>query len=385
MTAVNVGSPFSAGSVTTFMASSLPQDVDPQLKSPYDAIALFSHACMTAIGCRLLGLGEDHKIARPAGSPDQQLPPEWNASTSYAFRYAHSQSSMEYLLKVNRLGSKAVIFGMAVGADKTASFDIAVKDFVSESSFPFSKSPPSQHTFQDIFISVGRVADLAALFKINIVQKLIPGLQKEGYEDTAVENTTQGESSRSNNSTPQQNRDPRRPPHQDPLRDDPYPPARPHPFDDPLAAQPRRPYPAGDFPPPGFEDEYEMNRPPRPGPEFGGIRNPVNIGENDLYPAGLGPHDPLRGSFGPGGGLPRPGGGGGMHPTFDDPMFGGGGMGQGGYDSRAPPGARYDPVGPGDEPQGLRGGPRFPGGPGGPRGGGGPPNPFGGFGGGDFI
>ncbi|KAI9724032.1 MAG: hypothetical protein M1812_000750 [Candelaria pacifica] len=384
MSAVNVGSPFSAGSVATFMASSLPPDADPQLKNPYDTIALFSHGCMTAIGFRLLGLGEDHKIEpRPTERNDHLLPPEWNASTSYAFRYAHSQSSMEYLLKVNRLGNKAVIFGMAIGADKTASFEILVKDFISDSSFPFTRSPHTQQTFQDLFIGVGRIADLAALFKINIMQKLIPGLQKEGYEDTAVENTTRGESSGTNNS--QQDRDPRRPPQHDPLRDDPYPPARPHPFNDPLAAQPRRPYPAGDFPPPGFEDEYEMNRPPRPGPGFGGGRNPLNIGENDLYPAGLGPHDPLRGSFGPGGGLPRPGGGGGMHPRFDDPMFGGGGGGQGGYDPRAPPGARYDPIGPGDEPQGLRGGPRFPGGPGESRGGGGPPNPFGGFGGGDFI
>ena len=55
----------------------------------------------------------------------------------------------------------------------------------------------------------------------------------------------------------------------------------------------------------------------------------MNIGERDLYPPGLGPHDPLRigggGGYGPGGG--------GMHPTFDDPLFGGGG-GVGGYDSR---------------------------------------------------
>lgn len=51
--------------------------------------------------------------------------------------------------------------------------------------------------------------------------------------------------------------------------------------------------------------------------------------------------------------------------------------------SRAPPGARYDPIGPGDGPPNLRGGPRFPGG-GGSRGAY-PPNPFGGFGGGDFI
>ena len=46
---------------------------------------------------------------------------------------------------------------------------------------------------------------------------------------------------------------------------------------------------------------------------------------------------------------------------------------------RIPPGARYDPVGPG--------GPRLPGGGGGRFGGAGgqPPNPFGGFGGNDFI
>ena len=55
---------------------------------------------------------------------------------------------------------------------------------------------------------------------------------------------------------------------------------------------------------------------------------------------------------------------------------------------RAPPGARYDPIGPGDTPPNLRGGPRFPGlgrngGFGGGGSGGG--NPFGGFGGNDFI
>jgi len=57
-------------------------------------------------------------------------------------------------------------------------------------------------------------------------------------------------------------------------------------------------------------------------------RRPLNIGERDLYPQGLGPHDPLRGGgFGPGGG--------GMHPTFEDPMFGGrGGGGAGGYDGQ---------------------------------------------------
>ncbi len=104
-------------------------------------------------------------------------------------------------------------------------------------------------------------------------------------------------------------------------------------------------------------------------PPFPGAGSPYGIGHDDLNPPGLGPQDPLRGSFVGGG---RGGFGGGMHPTFPfhGPLYDGQGnvhFGRGG----APPGARYDPVGPGDGPQ---------------QGGSGrPPNPFGGFGGNDFI
>lgn len=148
-------------------------------------------------------------------------------------------------------------------------------------------------------------------------------------------------------------------------------PTRPYPLADPLVGPPRRPMPAGDFAPPGFEDEHEVNRPPRMGGglRMPGGRSPYNIGHDDLNPPGLGPHDPLRASF-VGGGLPRPGWFGGMHPTFDDPLFQGPGGQGGGFDPQAPPGARWDPTGPG-------GAPRFGGGR--PGGGG-----FGGFGG-DII
>lgn len=287
---------------------------------------------------------------------------------------------MEYLVKVNRLGGKAVVFGLAVGDDKTATFDVAVKDYVSENSLPVSGeaqdiSPDDlAKKLRDVFISAGRLADFGSLLKLSIIQKLAPGIGKEGYEDTnshtrdennAREPPLRGDAGR-----------PQRPPEADPE------PARPYPFNDPLAVprQPGRPLPE---PIPGFEDEYEVNRPPR-----GGLRDdrfPAGLGQNDLYPPGLGPHDPLRPHLG--GQLPRPGGlGGGMHPTFDDPMFGGQG-GYGGYNPMAPPGARYDPMGPGGAPRDNRG-PRFPGGGGmggmgGP--GGRPHNPFGGFGDGDFI
>ncbi|KAF7510377.1 hypothetical protein GJ744_006656 [Endocarpon pusillum] len=358
-------SALSAESLLNLMVRSLPSKSSAEsslvVKDSYAAIGLFAHACMLAVGFRLIGLGEDHKI----DSQDvQRLPAEWDAPSTYAFRYAHAQSSMEFLVKVSRLGSKVLIFALAVPDDKTASFEIKVQDYVSEGSIRESTSCSDINSaMKNVFVSSERIADLSSLFKVNIIQKLAPGIQKEGYEETS----TTTEQPRRHDET--------RPPERDPLHDDRPEPARPYPFNDPLAAAPRRPIPPGDFPPPDFEDEYEMNRPPRGLPGFG-ERGPLNIGERDLYPPGLGPHDPLR--IGPGGGGL---GGGGMHPTFDDPLF----AGQGGarpYDPRAPPGARYDPVGPGDGPPNLRGGPRFPGGRGGGNMGG---NPFGGFGSGDFI
>ena len=280
---------------------------------------------------------------------------------------------MEFILKIGRLGNKAIVDGIAVEAGKRTSFDITPEDFVSQSSLPATPLPPdatleqAQQKIQEVFISPARLADLGALLKLNIIQKLAPGISKEGYVEEQQEETL---SSSTQQAAPR-NID-------DPLRYEP-PPARPYPYNDPLAAQPRRPYVPPGMEPPGFEDEYDIMRPPGRGGAAvpGGLGGPFGIGDRDLYPPGLGPNDPIRPHLGPGG-LPRPGGGGGMHPTFDDPLFGGQGGSPGGRDDpQVPPGARYDPTGPGDP----RTGRRFPGG----FPGGGPPNPFAGFGGGDFI
>lgn len=197
--------------------------------------------------------------------------------------------------------------------------------------------------------------------KVKIVQKLIPKLQSEGY----IEEAEAEENARTERRA-QEARDPGRPFAGPPQ---PYAPLNPL---GPLPEMARpRPAPVGDFPPPGFEDEHQMQGYTGPRQPWFGSNSPYNIGHDDLNPPGLGPHDPLRGSFVGGGGLPRPGGSG-MHPTFDDPLFTGQGSGNPrapdeGYNPQAPPGARWDPLGPG-------GNPRFPGpgqgGPFGPGGGG---------------
>lgn len=108
----------------------------------------------------------------------QQL---WNeeSPSHREFRYAHPQSSLEFIIKVSRMGAKTVIMGVAVEDDKTTSFDFKTEDFASASFFPWSKDKG-----QDIvggFIGENRLKDLSRLFKINILQKLIPGLSKSGY------------------------------------------------------------------------------------------------------------------------------------------------------------------------------------------------------------
>lgn len=368
--------PLAADSLASIIISSLSGLPSPQVKTIYDAVAVAAHSSMLAVGFRLMGLGEDNNIeAHSDPAQPKPLPKEWNQSApNYAFRYAHSQSSMEYLLKVSRMGSKAVIMGMAVGNDKTTTLDLAVKDYISESSIPADPAPdassptsssvPSEQTVRrvtDLFISASRLGDFGSSMRLDIIQKLIPSLQKEGYEESSTESARAQPSS----AQPSNRRDPAIPQH-DLLREDYQPLARP------------RPFPAGEFAPPGFEDPYDLNRPPRPMP---GQPNFGNIGERDLYPQGLGPRDGIWGGIGPGLDRGFGAGGGGMHPTFDDPLFAGPrGPQNGMYDPQAPPGSRYDPVGPGGAPRGSGFGGAPGGGPGSR-----PHNPFGGFGGGDFI
>lgn len=286
----------------------------------------------------------------------------------------------------------ATISGMGDGDDKRHSFDLQPAEFVRPVvTYPLrivnmdntsarldAEIEDMKHKLQnDVFLSPGRLADIGVLLKQKIIQKLAPGISKPGYEETPEANNASSEDRAADGARPgaSRNREPPRPvPHGD-LPD----PAQPR-FGDMNLRDTRPRRDPGELYPPGFTDEYEINRPPG----RGGFGNPpFGIGDRDLYPPGLGPNDPMRPFFGPRhpaggtGGFGGSGGGGGMHPTFDDPLFGGRG-GDGGYDPQAPPGARFDPVNPGQGP------PRGSGG--GPRGfGGAPPNPFGGFGGGDFI
>ncbi len=187
--------------------------------------------------------------------------------------------------------------------------DITTNDFVSPSFFPHHLGAADAQPLVHGYISSTRITDLVSQFKLKIVQPLIPGLRKEGYTEASIPVTSSSQA-----------------------------PA-PTPAMQPAPAQPRIPRFNPD------EDEFPLRAPSHFPP-----RNPLEIGRRDLDPIPRNPFNPP--SVFPGGdddGMfvgPN-------HPIFG--MRGGNGSGMRGPWSPdgflppmgAPPGARFDPIGPG--------------------------------------
>ncbi|KAL6811562.1 PI31 proteasome regulator N-terminal domain-containing protein [Trichoderma sp. SZMC 28015] len=362
--------PVSTDSVLQAMADALPthqpNDESSDIASSYEVVALLAHAYFVSLDFRLYGFNED-KLLEECQTLAPRLPPQWNNGFgALSFVYRHKQSAMTFVLRVDRMGAKVEVRALAVGDEKIYRIEYETRKVVNASKLPFRIPLDGQgqenrsnlvERLKALFDSPGTIERIIRDLRVNLVQKLIPRLQKEGYSET--EEGIERDIQESSQQRPPGFEQPRRfdpsaavlPQASEPFRPQQPPHPYPHPGLLPNAGAPRRPIP-GDFPPPGFEDEHEINAPPR---NMGGLRMPpVNIGHDDLNPQGLGPHDPLRGSF-VGGGPPRPGGFSGMHPTFGDPLFTGqggyGGQQYGqGYNSQRPPGARYDPVDPSDGP-----------------------------------
>ncbi|KAG0054633.1 hypothetical protein BGZ83_010761 [Gryganskiella cystojenkinii] len=344
--------------------SNAPQSTTTILSTPYEGLAALTHAIMTAVGFRLVGLGEDDTLEKDRLNIDDiteanVLPARWNTSTeSYSFRYTHSHSSLTYLIKCMRIAGKFVIHGTAIETSQICSLEIQVKDFTSPSYFPFTTSTDlDRDPLWNGFISRSRINDLISQFKIKIVQQLIPGLSKPGYQEERVSatattgGTTTGTGSSgsgsSSSGTGQQGRPGYYP--DDPSR---FPGVGGVPHPGRPGFMPR---------PPIFGDPFSAEDPDYGG--YGGGGNPFNIGSSDLDPFGGRLGGGIGGGIGGGGGLGGFGGGiggstgGGMivgpnHPMFRRPPPGGGGGGgiYGGPQplprGSVPPGARFDPIGP---------------------------------------
>ena len=337
------GDPLDPAALTGRLPSLLPEAAK-KLNSAQDGLAALLHTTMVELGFRLIAVDE-HSPSR--SDLNNVLPEDWakHGPGTYAFRYKHDQSSLEFLLKVSKLGNRTLFNAIAlevrrlvhlnrgrflirtVQDDKTASLDISTNDFVSPSFFPHEiGTTPLVHGF----ISSNRIVDLVSQFKLKIVSRILPALRKEGYVEQSEAASTSERAAAAQPSPDNQ------------------PGARPRAENPPYAPGQPGPYP------------YNPHIPPE---------NPFAIGRRDLDPVPLnlfsppslfppnnrgdgmvvGPDHPIFGDRRPGGegGLRGPWGGDGFLPPMG-----------------APPRARFDPVGPGPFPGGGggRGGPpHFPG------------------------
>lgn len=195
---------------------------------------------------------------------------------------------------------------MSFQSDKSASLDVSTNDFASPSFYPYDASTQDAQPLVHGFISSNRIADFVSQLKLKIIQKLVPGLRKDGYVEEAEEISASAATS-----------------------------ANP-----PQAARPARPRAVT----PPFPEDIPYYIPPNPRPY-----NPLEIGRSDLDPFGTDTFSPPS--------LFPPHGGDGMFAGPDHPIFVGRGRrqdnlrgpwGGDGYlpPMGAPPGARFDPIGP---------------------------------------
>ncbi|KAK4684785.1 proteasome inhibitor subunit 1 (PI31), partial [Tremellales sp. Uapishka_1] len=338
-----MSNPLGAHSLLILLTTLLPQSTSSPLPHPTDAIAALVHTVHTALGFRLVS-------PLPASIPSSQttetdpdiddgasetptaveeetpvneaaegrLPEGWNArgEDSYAFEYRHEQSAMTFRIRVGRMGGRVQIDGMAEDG-APSSLSLPITDLLTPPTFPIpststgaasaSSTSPEAPAKTLGFKSVSSVTAFVDQYNRDIISKLLPGLSKAGYQQPAVNRGS----------------DPRNPP----------------------GGGPVRPRPSG----PGLIDPAPANNFPP---------NPASIGQRDL--------DPLASMRPPGTFNPQ-GDGGGMYMDFNHPLFDSRRprtdlTGPGG--SIQPPGARWDPVGPG-----MGGGSRFPGPGGNPLGG----------------
>jgi len=100
-------------SALVFSLASLLPPTKKRLQNEQDALAALLHTAFIALGFRLIAVDD----SGPASSVSNGiLPEEWNihGPGNYTFRYRHEQSSLEFVVKLAKLGSRSLINAIAI-------------------------------------------------------------------------------------------------------------------------------------------------------------------------------------------------------------------------------------------------------------------------------
>lgn len=66
-----------------------------------------------------------------------RLPAQWNSGFgSLSFVYSHKQSTMRFVVRIDRMGAKVEVRGLAVGDDNIHRFERSIRDVVDAKALP---------------------------------------------------------------------------------------------------------------------------------------------------------------------------------------------------------------------------------------------------------
>lgn len=99
--------------------STLPQLLPTEsmtLASSQDGLASLVHAALTILAFRLIAIDESSTSKNQI--PSNILPAGWNANGPghYTLKYRHDQSSLEFIIKLSKLGTRTLINAIALEA-----------------------------------------------------------------------------------------------------------------------------------------------------------------------------------------------------------------------------------------------------------------------------
>jgi len=264
------------------------------LKTHHDALVLFIHALLLKSGFRLAN------SLNSSETPTIELPDKWNEGGVYTFTYKHLQSSLTFIIKCLSIEDKLLVHAMTKEDSTVRTLELKVSDYVYDN--------VELHKYSSLFRDLQR---LIGEVKVGIVNKIVPGITKPGYEQTDTSAV---------NSNP-----------------NPNPNSIPNPNPNPNHSNPL------------FLGGYQPQ--PHGPPRFGG-------GRGDAFPF-LNPGGP---------GFPNPNGHGNLigpnHPDFHQPHYPSFNNPNSGFPfnlppGAIPPGARFDPFGPPPPPGSFRHNPDF--------------------------
>lgn len=95
------------------LPSLLPAD-SKTLQSSHDALATLLHTALTTLAFRLTSTDDESTSTSQIQS--NILPEGWNKNgpSHYTFKYKHDQSSLEFIIKVSKLGTRTIFNAIAV-------------------------------------------------------------------------------------------------------------------------------------------------------------------------------------------------------------------------------------------------------------------------------